>query len=340
LPRVAINIVRHNQEFALIEECIRAVLKQDFDDYTLTLTENGSTDSIADAALAQFRDHPKFRYVDNGSNLGFSRAHNMFFRDSCSEFVMPLNPDTVMPANYLSQLLTAFDHPLVAAAEGKMLKPDPLSDGSWMLDGTGMTISRSRRVRERGQLEVDKQQYDKDTNVFGVSATAAAYRMSALEKVKFAETEYFDEDFFTYWEDLDLSWRLRLAGYTCAYVPDAIIYHTRFAGQSKHGFHKPGEFSRHTRSLPTRVICWDWRNHLFAIIKNDFGWSLLRDMPFIVTRELFLFCYLIVIEPRVVSAVPEFLKLLPRILEKRKIVQQKRVATSQEMHRWFNKGSS
>lgn len=340
MPKVAINIVRYNQDFALLEKCIRAALDQDFDGYTVTLTENGSADSIESVALAQFGNHPKFRYADNGSNLGFAGAHNRFIRDSSSEFVMPLNPDTVMPAEYLSKLLRAFDNPQVAAAEGKMLKPDPLSDGSWMLDGTGMTISRSRRVRERGQLEVDRQQYDMDTDVFGVSATAAAYRMSALEKIKFAEAEYFDEDFFTYWEDLDLSWRLRLAGYTCAYMPDAVIYHSRFAGQSKHGFHKPRDFARHMRSLPTRVICWDWRNHLFAIIKNDFGWSMLRDMPFIVTRELLLFCYLMVIEPKVITAVPEFIKLLPRILKKRKIIQQERVATSMEMHRWFSKGLS
>jgi GT2 family glycosyltransferase len=340
LPRIAINIVRYNQDFALLEKCIRATLDQDFSDYTVTLTENGSADCVESSALAQFGNHPKFRYADNGSNLGFAGAHNRFFCNSSSEFVMPLNPDTVMPAEYLSKLLRAFDDPQVAAAEGKMLKPDSLSDGSWMLDGTGMTISRSRRVRERGQLEVDRRQYDMDTDVFGVSATAAAYRMSALERIKFAEAEYFDEDFFTYWEDLDLSWRLRLAGYTCAYMPDAVIYHSRFAGQSKHGFHKPCDFARHTRSLPTRVVCWDWRNHLFAIIKNDFGWSLLRDIPFIVTRELLLFCYLMVIEPRVIRAIPEFVKLLPRILKKREIIQRERIATSKDMHRWFRKGLS
>jgi GT2 family glycosyltransferase len=340
LPSIAVNIVRYNQDLALLERCIRAALEQTFDDYTVTLTENGSADSIESATLAQFGDHPKFRYVDNGINLGFAGAHNRFFRDSSSEFVMPLNPDTVMPAEYLGKLLKAFDDPLVAAAEGKMLKPDPLSDGSWTLDGTGMIISRSRRARERGQLEVDRQQYDMNTNVFGVSATAAAYRMSALEKIKFAEAEYFDEDFFTYWEDLDLSWRLKLAGYNCAYVPDAIIYHSRFAGQSKYGFQKPLDFTRHTRSLPTKVVCWDWRNHLFAIIKNDFGWSFLRDMPFIVTRELLLFCYIMVIEPRVITAVPEFIKLLPRILEKRRVIQRERVASSKDMHQWFNNGSS
>ncbi|WP_353065268.1 glycosyltransferase family 2 protein [Tunturibacter psychrotolerans] len=336
MQKVAINIVRFNQDLALLEKCIGAALNQSLDDYSVTLTENGSNDSIESAIVTRFGTNPKFRFVNNEKNLGFAGANNRFFRNANSEFVMPLNPDTVMPPDYLKTLLAVFIDPSVAAAEGKMLKPDPLPDNSWLLDGTGMTISRARRARERGQLEVDRGQYDAAQDVFGVSATAAAYRMSSLEKVKLGQSEYFDEDFFTYWEDLDLSWRLRLAGFRCSYVPHAVIYHSRFAGQSKHGFLKPAEFTRHIKSLPSRVVYWDWRNHLFSIIKNDFGWSFVRDLPFIATRELLLFGYLLIIEPKLVAGLPDFVRLLPRILKKRKLIQKCRVATSSEMQRWFD----
>jgi GT2 family glycosyltransferase len=336
LQKVAVHIVRFNQDIALIERCIHAALNQNFEDYTVTLTENGSNDSIEDALIASFGAHPKFRFADNRQNLGFAGANNKFFLTAKSEFVMPLNPDTVMPPDYLSTLLKVFIDPSVAAAEGKMLKPDPLPDGSWVLDGTGMTISRARRARERGQLEKDTTQYDSARDIFGVSATAAAYRMSALENIKFGQFEYFDEDFFTYWEDLDLSWRLRLAGFRCSYVPEAEIYHSRFAGQSKSGFLKPAEFTRHIKRLPLRVVYWDWRNHLFSIIKNDFGWSFLRDSPFIITREVALFFYLLIIEPKLIRGLPEFFKLLPRMLTKRKEIHRKRAVSSREMQRWFD----
>jgi GT2 family glycosyltransferase len=338
LQKIAVHIVRFNQDLALLERCIRAALDQDIEDYTVTLTENGSNDSIEDAVRALFGTNTKFRFADNKQNLGFAGANNKFFLRTNAEFVMPLNPDTVMPPNYLSTLLKVFIDPGIAAAEGKMLKPDPLPDNSWVLDGTGMTISRARRARERGQLEVDKGQYDTARDVFGVSATAAAYRMSSLEKIKLDQSEYFDEDFFTYWEDLDLSWRLRLAGFRCSYVPQAVIYHSRFAGQSKHGFLKPAEFTRHIKSLPSRVVYWDWRNHLFSIIKNDFGWSFVRDLPFIATRELLLFGYLLIIERKLATGLPEFFRLLPRILKKRQLIQKSRVATSREMQRWFDEG--
>jgi GT2 family glycosyltransferase len=337
LPLVAINVVRYNQDYPSIQKCIRAALDQDFDDCTVTLTENGSTDSIKGQILAEFGSHPKFCYVDNGTNLGFSGAHNRFFFLADARFVMPLNPDTELARDYLRHLIGAFENPAVAAAEGKMLKPTLCQPGPRILDGTGMVISRARKARERGHLEVDHGQYDDKTDVFGVSGTAAIYRKSALEQIKHSTHEYFDQDFFTYWEDLDISWRLQLAGFKCSFVPGAVVYHSRFAGQSRHGFRRPLEFLRHTRTIPTRILCWDWRNHLFAIIKNEFGWSFWRDVPFIFTRETLLFAYLTVCEPRVLRGIPTFLRLLPRILKKRRMVQRTRQVTSAEMSRWFGR---
>lgn len=334
---IAINIVRYNQEYPLLEKCIHSALDQDFDDYTVTLTENGSAYPIKELILDRFGDNPRFNYVDNGANLGFAGAHNRFIYHTNAEFVMPLNPDTVMARDYLRLVVKVFDDPLVAAVEGKMLKPDRCQDGSWILDGTGMLLSRARKAHERGQLEIDHGQYDRETDVFGVSATAAVYRKSALDRIKHSQSEYFDEDFFTYWEDLDLSWRLRLAGFACRYVPAAVVYHSRSAGQSKHGFRKPLEFAIHTKSIPTRVLRWDWRNHLFAIIKNDFGWGFWRDFPFIATREILLFVYLAIWEPRALGAVPEFLRLLPRILKKRGTIQQNKSVNSRQMSRWFER---
>lgn len=339
MPLVAINIVRYNHDYATIERCIRAALDQDFDDYTVTLSENGSTDSIKEQILAEFGSHSKLYYVDNGTNLGFSGAHNRFFFLTDAEFVMPLNPDTELTRDYLRLLIRAFESPVVAAAEGKMLKPALCERGTQVLDGTGMIISRARKAGERGHLAVDQGQYDDKTDVFGVSGTAAIYRKSALEQIKHSTDEYFDADFFTYWEDLDLSWRLQLGGFKCTFVPDAVVYHSRFAAQSRHGFRKPFEFIRHTNAIPAPILRWDWRNHLFAIIKNDFGWSFWRDVPLIFTREILLFAYLTVCEPRFLRAIPDFFRLLPCILTKRRMIQRARKVTSAEMGRWFGKGT-
>jgi GT2 family glycosyltransferase len=335
MPQLAINIVRYNHEFSLLERSIHAALQQDLEDFIVVLTENGSADSIKEQLFQRFGHDPRFHYADNGSNLGFAGGHNRFIQSAESAFVLPLNPDTELTPQYARTVLTAFSDPLVAAAEGKMLKPELLPNGRYILDGTGMSLSRARRAGERGQLQVDEGQFDHSTDVFGVSATAAIYRTSTLEQIKHGEAEYFDEDLFTYWEDLDLAWRLRLAGFACRYVPEAIVYHSRSANQSKDGFTHIGDFIANTRSLSLRVVQWDWRNHLLTIIKNDFGSSMLRDLPRIAIRELAFFCYLCLVRPQILLAVPEFFRLLPTILRKRRIVQKSRAVTSEQMGQWF-----
>jgi GT2 family glycosyltransferase len=333
--QLAINIVRFNQEFSLLEQSLQAALDQDLDSFEVVLTENGSSDSIRDSLIERFGSNPRFRYAENAANLGFAGGHNGFIHTADAEFVLPLNPDTQLTPGYGRAVLAAFSDPAVAAAEGKMLKPIPMPDGRFVLDGTGMSVSRSRRAGERGQLQPDNGQFDQSTDIFGVSATAAIYRKSALERVKHGDAEYFDEDLFTYWEDLDLSWRLRLAGFQCRYVPTAIVYHSRSANQSKDGFSQIGALVANTRSLSVRVVQWDWRNHLLTIIKNDFGSSLRHHLPWILLREVSVFCYLSVVRPQVLFALPGFFRLLPSILRKRKLVRQSRVISSEEIGRWF-----
>jgi GT2 family glycosyltransferase len=335
MHKIAINLVRYNQPENLITECLTAALAQDHPDFTIQLTENGSTDSIEAGIMKRFGNDHRFKYVDNGKNLGFAGAHNKFFAESDAELVMPLNPDAIMQSGFLSALAKAFVHPNIAAAEGKMLKPTPAENGNPILDGTGIVVSRTRRARERGQLHEDHGQYDILTRVFGVSGTVPLYRKSALDAVKMFNDEYFDEDFFMYWEDFDLSWRLRLAGFECAYVPSAVVFHERVGGQTKQGYKRPFAFAKHHRKFAKHILRYNWRNHLFAIIKNDFGSSLWRDVPFIVGREIAMLGYIIVFEPSTLAAFPGFFRLLPQMLKKRAIIQRNRKVTSEEIGKWF-----
>ena len=333
--RIAVNIVRYNHPVSLLETCIEAVLAQELDGYTVTLMENGSSDSVRLAMLSLFGGNPKFNYVDNGANLGFAGAHNRFISRSEANIVLPLNPDTVMTSGYLNSLTNVFGDPRVGAATGKMLRLESTAEGARVLDGTGIIVSRARRGRERGQNEADEGQFDNSRGVFGVSGTASAYRKSALDRVRIGEHEYFDEDFFAYWEDLDLSWRLRLAGYECVYVPEAVIYHSRVAGQSRNGYRRPIEFINHHRKLPNSILRRNWKNQLFCIIKNDFGWSLWRDCPFIIARQLLMLFYIVVFEPRTLGAAPELFRLLPKMLRKRRFIKRNRVVDSKEIGKWF-----
>jgi GT2 family glycosyltransferase len=88
------------------------------------------------------------------------------------------------------------------------------------LDGAGDALRRSGLPYRVGHLELDHGQFDEPSFVFGACAAAALYRRSLFEEIG-----SFDEDFFAYCEDGDLSFRAQLAGYRCLYVPHACVYH-------------------------------------------------------------------------------------------------------------------
>src|SRR5439155_16165933 len=137
-----------------------------------------------------------------------------------SEYVLVLNPDTVLRPNFIEELIHALDaRPDAASASGKLLRMD-----STTIDSTGIVMLRSQRHLDRGADEPDIGQFDKPEDIFGASGAAAMYRRPALEDARI-DDEYFDEDFFAYREDADLAWRLRLLGWNSIYVPSAVALH-------------------------------------------------------------------------------------------------------------------
>lgn len=323
----------YNQEHGLIARCMDAVLAQTFDDFSLTFSDNGSSNNLVEFVRERYGNHPKVQVIDNGSNLGYAPGHNKFFIEADSEFVMPINPDAILEPEFLEIILPAFEDPRVAAATGKMLRPQSNS-GDLVLDGTGIIIFKSRRGRERGQLEPDLGQYDHSPDVFGVSGSAPVYRKSALLDAS-VNGEIFDTDFFMYWEDLDLSWRLRLLGYKCVFVAGAKVEHERAAGRNKGGYRDVAGFIKHHKQFPEKIKRWNWRNHLFTIIKNDFGRPFLIGLPYILIREIAMFGFILVFETRTLGVLPEFIRLLPRIWRKRKIIQSRKRVSASEAAKWF-----
>ncbi|WP_446745236.1 glycosyltransferase [Silvibacterium acidisoli] len=337
MSKLAINLLRWSNPWEEIETCIAAVLNSTFQDFILLYTENPhpTASSLEELVKIRFAADTRLRIRINDENTGYAGAHNQFFFETDNEFLMVLNPDAVLHPGFLAEILIAFENPFVGAATGKMVKPLQPPDQTRILDGTGIILYRTRRARERGQLDADHGQFDRSREVFGVSGTAAVFRKQALEEVKLGASEYFDHDFFAYWEDFDLSWRLRLAGYSCQYVPSAVVSHSRAVGVSPGGLIHFVRFVRHHRSFPVKIRRWSWRNHLLSIIKNDFGWCLVRDLPLIVGREVATLAFICLFMPDTLPAIPEFLRLLPSTLQKRRLIQQRRRIGSKEAARFI-----
>lgn len=116
-----------------------------------------------------------------------------------------------------------------------------------------------------------------------------------------------------YWEDVDLAWRLRNAGYVACYVATAVAYHGRTAGQAEGGYLHLFKFIQHHKKLNKQILRWNYKNHILMYIKNA------RFIhPMFVLREIAMLGYIIIFETSTLGVIPELFRQLPKIWRKRK----------------------
>lgn len=311
MPKVTAIVLIYNST-RFIKPVFEALVKQDYPNLEVVAVINGDTDG-SEKMLR--KNYPSVKIVNPNANLYFSAGNNLIIRQSDAEFILLINHDLVLEPDYTRKMAAAFADPKVGAATGKLLRYDfSRNEKTKIIDSTGINISKSGRAKDRGQLEEDRGQYDGSREVFGVTGAGPMYRKSALEQVRYCEKgrcEYFDEDFVAYWEDVDLSWRLNRAGYRNVYVPEAVSYHGRTAGQAKGGYLHLLHFIRHHKSIPAFIRRLNYRNHILMYLKNT-----RFPHPAFLVRELIMFFYVLVFEPSTLKVLPDLFKLIPKARKK------------------------
>ena len=183
------------------------------------VVDNASTDGTADLLAARYRD---VRLIRNPINVGFAGGCNRALREVDTPFAVLLNNDAVPEPDWLDRLLTPFTAPggeRLAAVTPKVLFA---ADGR--VNNAGGVVRKDGYAYDRGFGEPAAGRYDTPIDVFAFSGTAAALRSAALR-----DSGLLAEEFFTYYEDTDLSWRLRLAGWKIRYEPAAVVHHLHAA---------------------------------------------------------------------------------------------------------------
>ena len=325
MPKVTVvQVIYNNRRF--IEPVFSSIFNQTFQDFRVVAVIAGNEDKGKELLEQKF---PSVEIIDPGFNIGFAKGHNLVFEKYDSEFFQLVNPDLVLKPDYIEKILKAFDAPRVGAATGKLYQFKELKTKiedyaqNLILDTTGVVIAKSGRARDRGQHEEDRGQFDSVEDVQAVSAAGAMYRAAALKAVRLPKAgqalagfEYFDEDFHSYWEDVDLSWRMQNAGWQNRFVCTAVGYHGRTAGSSKGGYKDIKGFVAHHRKLNPRIRQLNLKNHIFMYVKNARYFY-----PQFFCREFFMFIYILFFEASTFKVLPEFFKQLPRIWQKRKRIK-------------------
>jgi GT2 family glycosyltransferase len=212
-PRATVVIPNWNGR-RFLEPCLGSLREQTWGAFETILVDNGSVDDSVTFVEEHF---PEVDVVPLGENRGIAAAFNAGIGASTAEYVVLLNNDTEQDPGWLEALVRgAEDHPEAGFLASKLVD---FYDRT-MLDGAGDAMRLSGLPYRLGHGERDGGRFDRPGYVFGACAAAALYRRDMLDEVG-----PFDEDFVSYCEDGDLSFRAQLAGYRCFYVPGAVVYH-------------------------------------------------------------------------------------------------------------------
>lgn len=242
------------------------------------------------------RNYPEISLEWLGGNSGFSRANNLIIKKAKTyhpDFIMFLNPDTILEAGCVSRLVAAMEkNGSLGSASAKIKVWDfENKKKTDIIDSCGLVARPGLRMVDLGQGRRDRGQFD-NASILGPSGTAPIYRLSALEKIKM-EDDYFDENMFMYKEDCDLAYRLFLAGYRSKLVKDALIFHHRSV--SARG-ESAWQIFLNRKNKSRRIKKWSFLNQHIIFLRY---WRLesLKNKASIFFQAVKMFVYALFFEP-------------------------------------------
>jgi GT2 family glycosyltransferase len=306
--------------------CLESLLAQDHPSLELVAIDNASSDGSREWlrrwADARPPDGPlaagSVTLIENESNTGFSPALNQGIAASSGEVVMPLNTDVVLGGSFVSNLVKRLGEPGVGSASGKLLR-FPAGGEDNIIDTAGHEIFRNRLAWNLAEGRPGGTEFVEPMEIWGTCGAAAVYSRCMLDDVA-VNGEIFDEDFFAFWEDLDLDWRARLRGWRCVFEPSALGWHRRGGA----GYRKSLLVERH-----------NFKNRYLMMIKNDSARYVLRNLPGIIAVEVLKGGALLLRCPRALAGYADVVRLLPLMVAKRRVIQSRRMVPARELEQWF-----
>jgi GT2 family glycosyltransferase len=221
-PKVAIILLNWNS-FDHTSNCIESLQLCDYPSFEIIVVDNGSIDGSGNLLKAKF---PEIILIASPTNEGFAAGNNRGFSyaiDNQFTYAMMLNNDVFVEPDFISKLINYMEsHPETGAIQPKIFfnhdRKKIWNGGSYYLSWLGWTYSK-RYMRKAGVLQSQFQQVD------WITGCAFLTKTSILKEVGLLK-----EAFFIYYEDVDLSFRIRSNGYQLIFHPESIIYH--IAGSS------------------------------------------------------------------------------------------------------------
>jgi GT2 family glycosyltransferase len=217
LPLASIIVLNFNGE-KYISQCVKSILKSDYNNFELIIVDNNSSDHSIEIIEQEYNDN-RIKIIKSEKNLGFAGGNNLGAEHAKGKYFVFLNIDTIVDSQWLSELVSVMESDnTIGAAQPKLLSLDDKT----IFDSAGDYLDFFGNSFRRGGdwLEKDNGQYDNVREIFSARGAALITRKEIVEKIGL-----FDDDYFLDFEDIDFCWRVRLFGFRIVFVPTAIVYH-------------------------------------------------------------------------------------------------------------------
>lgn len=211
-PLISIIILNYNAGKLLID-CIESVLKSNYKKIEIILVDNNSKDGSHEICKDRFKE---IILIRNKENFGYCEGNNIGIRKAKGEFIVVLNPDTLVESEWLDELVLAYEKNGDGLYQPKFLT----TCNHKIIMSTGNMIQLFGFGFSRGKGNIDEKHFEKIEKIGYASGTCLFTSKKILEKL-----DLFDSFLFAYHDDLDLGWRGAMRGISSFYVPKAIVYH-------------------------------------------------------------------------------------------------------------------
>ena len=211
-PLVSVIVLNYNAGELLLN-CIESIKKSAYKNLEIIVVDNISTDKSQKICNEKY---PDIKLIQNDENFGYCEGNNIGIREAKGDYIIILNPDTIVESNWIEELISAYNK----FGEG-LYQPKHLSLNEktvYMSAGNMLNIFGFGYAREKGNK--DENQFNKIEEIGYASGTCLFTSSAVLKKVGL-----FDPFIFLYHDDLDLGWRASQLGIKSYYVPTSIIYH-------------------------------------------------------------------------------------------------------------------
>ena len=308
--QASIILVTYNSR-RYLSGCLGSLLSSLSLDCELILLDNASTDGGVDFIKTHY---PEVILLCASTNLGFARGNNLAAKVARGKYLVFLNPDTTVEAGWLSAMIAGLENnPNAGLSTSQILlmaEPGTINTCGNEIHLSGLTLCRGAGMA-RGKQPAQ-------ALINAVSGAAFAIRKELFETLG-----GFDESFFLYLEDTDLSWRARLAGYDCLFIPGSIVYHD------------------YRLRINPHKIYYQERNRYQMLIKNLHWGSLLALLPAMLLAEMVTWGFVMTLEPifwgQKIKAYTWVMQHWHEILARRKVTQAHRICSDRQMlrsHTW------